>query len=173
MDTGRSRVCPLYPGSVSQRVSPAHPSCSRRQTRFLLVGRTLLWVQTACLLSAYWWTSGVSPPLGCWGGAAVNPGGSSVSPRWQEGVRRLLLWVGGLQSGTQEAEPRTRPGSPPQAAHPGRADVQPRSIARPSVFTPQRTFWKEDAMLSALLPRTCGRPVAASRNPGALVMRSS
>ena len=103
----------------------------------------------------------------------MNPGGPSVSPRWQEGVRQLLLWVGVLQSGMQEAEPRRRPGSPPQATPPGRADVQPQSIAQPSVFTLQRTFWKEDAVLSALLPRTRGRPVAASRNPGALVTHSS
>lgn len=45
-------------------------------------------------------------------------------------------------------------GLPTQAAPTGRVDVRPQSVARPSVFTPQRMFWKEDAMLPALLPRT-------------------
>ncbi|XP_010844106.1 PREDICTED: protein sidekick-1 [Bison bison bison] len=49
-----------------------------------------------------------------------------------------------------------------------RVDVRPQSVARPSVFTPHRMFWKEDAMLPALLPHTLGRPVAAFRSPGAL-----
>ena len=40
---------------------PAYPSCSRCQARFLLMGRTLLWVQTACL-----------PPVDVW----------AVSPSW-------------------------------------------------------------------------------------------
>lgn len=62
---------------------------------------------------------------------------------------------------------------PAQAAPTGQVDVRPQSVALPSVFTPHRMFWKEDAMLPALLPRTLGRPVAASRSPGALVTCSS
>ena len=78
-------------------------------------GRTLLWVQTPRSLSVPRWTPALSPHLGCCGGTAVNPGGPRVSPKWQEGVRRLLLWVGGLQQPPvrdAEAEPRKRPGSP-------------------------------------------------------------
>ena len=99
----------------SPGVSRAHPSCSRRQTRSLSWGRTLLWVQTPRSLSVPRCTPGLSPRRGCCSGAAVNPGGPRVSPKWQEGVRRLLLWVGGLQQppvGDAEAEPRKRPGSP-------------------------------------------------------------